>query len=210
MDSDFFKRYPVFTAVLAVCLLGFAVEVFFVFKAHTAAVKAHKSLTSAESNLRTALNASPAATDANVQAAKQNVSDLQNQLDGIVQTLQATGNFAPAPTDAVTLLADIQHFVDNFNAEAKEKDIVISDPANFTFGMGQYVGPVAPPPPDKIAVVFKQMEILEYILNQLFDAKPADQKMMLESVEREDEVPSDQTNANANGQEPKETFTVPP
>jgi hypothetical protein len=211
MDLDFFKRYPIFTALLAVCLLGFAVEVFFVFKSRTVAGKAHRSLASAESSLSAALSVSPAATDANLQAAKQNVADLQGQLDGIVKTLQATGNFSPAPADAVTLLADIQHFVDNFNSEAKEKQIVISDPANFTFGMGQYVGPVAPPPPDKIALVFKQMEILEYILNQLFAAKPADQAMMLETVERENEVPVTNTgNNNSADQGPKETFAVDP
>lgn len=210
MDKDFFKRYPIFTGLVAVCVLAFAVELFLVFRASAATAKADRALKSAVGTLSSTLSATPAATSDNLQAARQNLADLQKQLDDIVQSLSQTGNFSPPPTDAVTLMGDVQHFVDDFNAQAKSKEIVIADPANFTFGMGQYYGPVTPPPPDKITVVFKQMEVLEYILNKLFAAKPADQRMMLESVERENEVVDTNPGSNANDQGPKDTFTVPP
>jgi hypothetical protein len=210
MDLDFFKRYPVFTAVLAVCLIAFLTEVVFVFRANGAAQKAQKSLKAAESSLTTALNAQPAASAANLQSAQQNVKDLQGQLDGIIQSMQSAGNFTTPPTDAVTLLADIQHFVDTFTAAAKAKNVLIAAPGNFTFGMGQYVGPVPPPPPDKIAVVFKQMENLEYILNQLLAAKPDDQVMLLESVERENAVPDPNAANSPNPTQPKDTFALDP
>jgi len=210
MDKDFFKRYPIFTGLVAVCVLAFAVELFLVFRASSATTKADRALKSAVDTLSTSLSATPAATSDNLQAAQQNLADLQKQLDSIVQTLGQTGNFSPPPADAVTLMGDVQHFVDDFNAQAKAKGIVIADPANFTFGMGQYYGPVTPPPPDKIPVVFKQMEILEYILNKLFTAKPGDQKMMLESVERENEVVVTNSGSNGNDQGPKDTFAVPP
>jgi len=210
MDKDFFKRYPIFTGLVAVCVLAFAVELFLVFRASSATAKADRALKSAVGTLSTTLSATPAATSDNLQAAQQNLADLQKQLNDIVQTLGQTGNFSPPPADAVTLMGDVQHFVDDFNAQAKSKDIVIADPANFTFGMGQYWGPVTPPPPEKIPVVFKQMEVLEYILNKLFAAKPADQQMILESVERENEVVLANPGSNANDQGPKDTFAVPP
>jgi hypothetical protein len=210
MDTEFFKRYPIFTGLVAVCVLAFAVELFLVFRASSATAKADRALRSAVGALSTTLSATPATTSDNLQAAQQNLADLQKQLNGIVQTLGKTGNFSEPPADAVTLMGDAQHFVDDFNAQAKSKGIVIVDPANFTFGMGQYWGPVTPPPPDKIPVVFKQMEILEYILKQLFAAKPADQQMILESVERENEVVVTNQGSSANDEGPKDTFAVPP
>jgi len=209
MDLDFIKRYPILTGILAVCLIGFAVEVFFVVRAHSSEVKESKLLKTAQNALSTAMAAKPAPSDDNLQAAKQNVTQLQKQLDDIVSSLQATDNKTAPPADAVALLADIQHFVDNFSALAKQDQITIADPANFTFGMGQYVGPVTPPPPDKIAVVFKQMQVLEYILNQLFNGKMEGQSMVLESVERETVVPLAQGN-NPNDAGPKDVFTVDP
>ena len=212
MDKEFLKRYPIFTGMVAVCVLAFAVELFLVFRASSATVKADRALKTAVGTLTTTLTATPATTSENLQAAQQNLKDLQAKLDGIVKTLGTTGNFSPPPADAVTLMADVQHFVDNFKAQAVSGNIVIADPGNFTFGMGQYYGPVPPPPPEKIAAVFKQMEILEYILNQLYAAKSgdADQKMMLESVERENVAPATSAGGNPTDTGPKDTFAVAP
>ena len=212
MDKEFFKRYPIFTGLVAVCVLAFAVELFLVFRASSATGKADRALKSAVSTLTTTLSATPAATSDNLQTAQKNLKDLQEQLSGIVNSLGSAGNFSTPPTDAVTLMADVQHYVDNFKAQAKTNGVVIADPGNFTFGMGQYYGPVTPPPPEKIPVVFKQMEILEYILSQLYAAKAGDpdQKLMLETVEREDMVAAANTGGNPNDSGPKDTFTVAP
>jgi hypothetical protein len=216
MDMDFAKRYPVLTAVLAVCVLAFAVEAFFVFREHKIERQAVIARGAVQQKLQGALALAPAPTAENLDAAKQNAQALSDQYQGIVAGLEKSSqSFPPPPPDSVGLLTDVQGFVSNFRDLAKDKDVVLPAP-DFTFGMGQYVGHVSPPPANKIPIVYLQMQILQYLLNHLIiDAKVEGQEMMLEAVERENVAPvpgsaSPNSPNNPNGSGVPDTFTIPP
>jgi len=185
MDSV--KRYPVLTAVLALCVAAFAVESFFLWRFNTQVTVAQRNLQTAQSTAQNLEKASPAPTDDNKAAALKNVDDLQATLDKVTKTLSDTPlKVTDIPTNGADLLIDIQSYVTNLQAKAKDRDVTLPADPNFAFGMSMYVGKVSPPAPDKIAAVYTQMKVLDYILGHLMgDAKLDDQKMKITSVMRE-------------------------
>jgi hypothetical protein len=185
MDSV--KRYPVLTAVLALCIAAFAVESYFLYRFNTEVTAAQHNLKTAQSTAQMLEQASPAPTDDNKTAALKNVNDLQATLDKVTKTLSDTPQkITDIPTNGADLLIDIQGYVTDLQAKAKDRNIVLPSDPNFAFGMSMYVGKVSPPPADKIAAVYTQMKVLDYILGHLMgDAKLDDQQMTIASVMRE-------------------------
>jgi hypothetical protein len=185
MDSV--KRYPVLTAVLALCVAAFAVESFFLYRFNTQVTVAQRNLKTAQSTAQTLEQASPAPTDDNKATALKNVDDLQATLDKVTKTLSDTPQkITDIPTSGADLLIDIQGYVTDLQGKAKDRDIMLPADPNFAFGMSMYVGKVSAPPPEKVAAVYTQMKVLDYILGHLMgDAKLDDQKMKITSVMRE-------------------------
>jgi hypothetical protein len=214
MDSV--KRYPILTAVLALCVAAFAVESFFVWRFNNQVVFAQRSLNTARSIAEALEQTSPAPNDDNKAAALKNVDDLQATLDKVTKTLtdfpvKITG----IPTSGADLLVAIQGYVTDLQAKAKEKDVILPTP-NFAFGMSMYIGQASSPPPDKIPAVYTQMKVLDYLLGHLMgDAKLDDQKMMLVSVMRENVAAPAPGTAGAFSAPPvddsvNDIFVVPP
>jgi hypothetical protein len=217
----FIKRYPILISVLALCVVAFGVEAFLFVHFRGIANQAQSKLDAAQRNLQVAMGVPIAPTEQNRAAAKANLDQLQDQLHLIGKTLQSTSQaIPPAPTGdnaGTEFLADVNAYVQNDMIPlAKQKGVVLPD-GEFDFGLRKYIGQVPPPPPDKISDVFKQMNILKYLLTTLMtDAKPANQNMMLVSVYREDVTAPVKpgTSRNSASDTPpdsqSETFTVSP
>jgi hypothetical protein len=214
---DFLKRYPIFFSLLALCIVAFGVEVYFLTRFNKAARIAQSSLKSAEQTLRSTLALQPAPNQDNRNAVDDNVKALNAVLDQIRATLQDTPKqLLPPPGTGPELLVDIQQYVQQLDDLAKSKGIVLTDP-NFAFGMGDYLGQT-PPPVDKVPDVYNQMQVLQYVLGCLMnDAKLDNQKMMILAVNREDVITPPNKNQAAelmaaaaeNGdQSTQEVFTI--
>ncbi len=191
---DFVKRYPLLTAVLAVCVTAFAVELFFLWRFSTNATTLQSQLKQSQSKAETAARQTPAPSDQNLADATKNVDDLNAELADVHKTLQDTPEkieYTPPPKgdDAGTdLTVEIQQYADKMQAKATEKGVILPTPKNYGFGMALYVGQgVSPPPVDKIPAVYKQLKVLDYVVGHLLDdAKLPDQKMKIVSIDRED------------------------
>ncbi len=209
MDSV--KRYPVLTAVLALCVAAFAVESFFLWRFNTQIMLVQRNLKTAHDTAQAMEQASPAPTDDNKSAALKNVDDLQAALDKVTNTLQNTPlKITDVPKSASDLLVAIQSYVTDLAAKAKAKNVILPSP-DFAFGMSMYVGRASPPPADKIPAVYTQMKVLDYILGHLMgDAKMDDQQMMLVSIMRENvAVPSSPTAAFSASPDQPDIFVIP-
>ncbi len=188
---DFAKRYPLLTTIIAVCVVAFLVELFFLWKFSSNVSVAEAQLKSSRSKAESAAKQSPAPSQENLDAATKNVAELKAELADVDHTLQDTPiKIDDIPTKDFDLLSKITSYQDKLNQMAKDKGVLLppGDYTTYTFGMSLYLGRgVTAPPPDKFAAVFKQVRVLDYILSHLMeDAKLPDQKMKIVAVQRED------------------------
>jgi hypothetical protein len=169
---------------------AFAAELFFLRSFGHSMTIAEKDRSTAQQRAQGSLGEQmPIRPDADtLAAAQQNAKDLQTVLDTVkAPFLNTPVKITDAPGSGPELLVDIQSYVSDLQAKAKDKDVVLPDP-DYTFGMAMYVGRgVSAPPADKITAVYTQMKVLQYILDHLMDdAKLPNQPMKLVSVLRED------------------------
>ncbi len=188
---DFAKRYPLLTTILAVCVIAFLVELFFLWKFSSNVNVANAQLKSSISKADTAAKQTPAPSQDNLAAATKNVEELKAELADVDHTLQDTPlKIENIPAKDIDLLSQIQSYQDKLNELAKSKGVLLppGDYSTYTFGLSLYLGRgVTAPPPEKFAAVFKQVKVLDYILSHLMDdAKLPDQKMKIMSIQRED------------------------
>src|SRR5882724_5530240 len=87
---DFVKRNPILTAVLAVCVLAFAVESYFLWSLNSRSVAAQRSLKSAQATAENAEKVPTSPNADNKAAALKNVDELQASLDKTTATLTQT------------------------------------------------------------------------------------------------------------------------
>jgi len=188
---DFVKRYPVLTAVLALCVAAFAVESYFLWSFNGQVAVAKRNLQNAQASAESAEKAVPAPTPENKAAALKNVEDLQSSLNLTTSTLSDTKikiDPKELPKDSAEFLIAVQSYVTKLQGKAAEKGVVLPLPLKeYTFGMSMYIGGHAPaPPPDKIPAVYTQMKVLDYVLGYLMsEAKQDGQPMMITGVSRE-------------------------
>lgn len=188
---DFAKRYPLLTTIIAVCVVAFLVELFFLWKFSSNVSVAEAQLKSSRSKAESAAKQTPAPSQDNLDAATKNVMELKAELADVDHTLQDTPlKIDDIPTKDFDLLSKITSYQDKLNQMAKDKNVLLptGDYTTYTFGMSLYLGRgVTAPPPEKFAAVFKQVKVLEYILSHLMeDAKLPDQKMKITAIQRED------------------------
>jgi len=214
MDSV--KRYPILAAVLAICVIAFAVESFFLWRFNTQVIVAQRNLKTSRDIAESLNKASPAPNEENKAAALKNVDDLQATLDKVTKTLSDTPiKITGIPTSGTDFLVAVQSYVSNLQSKAKDKGVILPSP-DFAFGMSMYIGRVVAPTADKMPAVFTQLKVLDYILGHLIgDAKLDDQKMMLVSVMRENvglptPTPGQPAVSPSSDQNTSDIFVVPP
>jgi len=208
------KEYPIFSAIVGIFILLFIGGVVFASLSFQHAQSAEKNYKKAERRLTHLLTASPAPTQENVLRAQQNVVKLQIQVD---KRMDATRGKMPdfardsaIPRNPSEMFFQLQAYRNQFNADATElaeehveaelaagrdeKDIlpILKVPPDFAFGFSRYM--TQPPAEKDIPKVYRQKEILAYILQQLYASKPHSiQAVMRESIVQQPRINLRQT-----------------
>ncbi len=204
---DFVKKHPAFSALLGVLVLvglGLAGYGYFLFTKEQAL---RKQLADQSRRLKSVLTANPAPTEENLASAEANLAQLKAKLADYLESLKGQRAFAAAPKKGSDLIVDLRAYVDRLNNVAAKREIVV--PKNFTYGFARYVGAdVAPPSAEAIPLVFRQREILGYVMDKLFEAKQGNQPMQLVAVEREAVEGLPSTREGSQRQLPKDIFVI--
>lgn len=183
----FIKKNLTFTVIVAVCVLAFAAGAYLAFAESGKIGKAKQKIATAETQLNGILFADPAPTVENVEASEGNVSQLSGELAKIREELQR-GARLTASTDGIGVMAAIQQYISEFQRKASSNLDEIGEadpievPRDFAFGFDLYLDESTMlDDPEKIPVLDKQRQILEYLLNKLIAAQPHG----IQEVERE-------------------------
>ena len=183
----FIKKNLVFTIIVFVCIMAFAAGAYLALAEYGKIDQAKQNITSAESQLNSMRFADPAPTQENVEASAENVSELEAELRKIREDLEQGARISTS-TDGVSVMASIQQFISEYQRKAAELtdkggepvEIIVAD--DFAFGFEQYIDEARMlDDEDLIPVLDKQRQILSYLLDKLYGAKPES----ILSVERE-------------------------
>lgn len=187
-----FKKNPVFSTLLLVCVLVFVAGVYFAFVESAKVAKTEKRIDRAVTEYQGVQSVDPAPTAENVAASEQNVVQLEVALERIRQNLQKGSSMAISD-DGVSVMAGIQQFISEFKYKAANHVRVIGATQervaapvliskDFAFGFEQYAEEARiPDDASAIPQLDKQRQILSYILTRLLDSNPHE----IKKVERE-------------------------
>jgi len=170
-----FKKYPAFSLSLLVLILATAVGGFVLWQRMQAASKAERAMLQAQQSLESALRRTPAPTPANLKQAQRNVEVSEQAL---VETLSIMeGNLqrdfeaeaqGKAPT---TFILELNEWARKLRREARNRNI--GHERTFNFGFERFIRTGATPPPQNLVPkIYKQKEIINYLVTELFDAVP--------------------------------------
>ena len=183
----FIKKNLTFTIIVVVCILAFAAGAYLALAESGKIDQAKQNISSAESQLNNMRFADPAPTQENVEASAKNVAELEAELREIREDLEQGARIS-ASTDGIGVMAGIQQFISEYQREAvaladkggEPLEIIVPD--DFAFGFEQYIDEARMlEDEDLIPVLDKQRQILSYLLDKLYGAKPES----IVSVERE-------------------------
>lgn len=174
----FIKKNLTFTIIVVVCILSFAVGAYLALAESGKIDQAKQNISSAESQLNNMRFADPAPTQENVEASARNVAELEAELREIREDLEQ-GTRMSASTDGIGVMASIQQFISEYQREATAltdkggEPLEIIVPDDFAFGFEQYIDEARMlEDEDLIPVLDKQRQILSYLLDKLYGAKP--------------------------------------
>ena len=204
------KKYPAFFGLIGLFLVVFIAGLVFIFLSLSSAGKAKEDFEKAQRGLKSAQSLSPAPSQENLAASEENIRQLAAALE---RQVKATRGRSPelldrekAPTQPVTMLVQLENFASDFTQEAAtvipwgadedRKAQGIELPDNFKFGFSRYLDTGQQPEDKVIPELFKQKQILSFILRRLYDSQP----FSIVSVQREAlvEVVPDPKKANTN------------
>jgi hypothetical protein len=181
------KKHLTFSIVVVVCLFVFVAGAYLAYSESGKIGKAKQQIRTAEKQLDNLRFADPAPSEENVRASKQNVEELVAELTSIRKDLER-GSRLTTSTDGIGVMAGIQQYITDFQRKAAEHLDMHgeSDPielsTDFAFGFEQYVKEATPFDDEQVvAMLDKQRQILEYLLNKLYNSDPAS----IVSVKRE-------------------------
>ncbi len=224
----FFKKYPVFTSLVAVFCLLFVAGLVFIYLSYTGLTKAEKRFDQTERSYRSALGLSPAPTSENAEVSEKNVQELATALQA---QIEATKGRVPTfiskkpPQTETDMLFQLEAFKEQFTKDAAEVVPLgapegttgIKLPDDFAFSFSRFLDSGTPPPAKFIPAIYEQKEILAYLLRKLYDSEPfsiesIQREVQIQDVETEKSDTASGSNArrsnagNANG--PKDEFEV--
>jgi hypothetical protein len=183
----FIKKNLTFTIIVVVCILSFAVGAYLALAESGKIDQAKQNISSAESQLNNMRFADPAPTQENLEASARNVAELEAKLREIREDLEQGARMSSS-TDGIGVMASIQQFISEYQREATAltdkggEPLEIIVPDDFAFGFEQYIDEARMlEDEDLIPVLDKQRQILSYLLDKLYGAKPES----ILSVERE-------------------------
>jgi len=176
---NFFKKNLIFSLVIATCLLVFIAGSYLALTESGAISEARQAMTSAEARLKNLCFSDPAPSAVNVEASKENVAQLKAALNAIRDDLQR-GDRLKTSSDGIGVMAGVQQFISEYQRKSSEQvdstnePVPISLPQDFAFGFKEYIGEARPlVDPKRSTVLDQQRLILSYLMDKLFEAKPA-------------------------------------
>jgi hypothetical protein len=181
----YFKKYPLFFALMAVLLAAFAGLAAYdaVLMSNGAALQ--KKLTREMREYKSALSEDP--TQKAIDASEANIKSLEGHLGFLEKDLTRASSdifIQLTAKEGYQLVEQLRGFVNSWRKEARKLDIRIDD--KMDFGFKKYVAPNAEPPKDAaIADLWKQACVLNYINKKLFACKSEKSPMGIFNVQRE-------------------------
>jgi len=171
----FFKDYPVFVLTLAALLLVFLGGLVLNGMFAAQAAEARDELVRIKRDLNSALAAEPAPTPENLEAAQANLAAMRETYEQTRELLRGKGAArilsGDVPRTGASLLLRLNGAVRQLREQAEELGIVLPD--DFAFGLDIYVQEEASAPEQQyFAQIWKQEEIIKYLVRRLYNAKP--------------------------------------
>jgi hypothetical protein len=208
------KKYPLFSAALAVCGLVVIGEGYVIYERWSTARETAKKLTQKTGELMNMSSLMPAPTREVATAIESDLATAQRALATMRAELSGHGPAADrmaaakVPTARTDAFFDLATFVEKNRDLAKKQDIDVR-PEAARFGFATYAN--AGPEVERIAPVFHQRLVAQYLLESLFDAKPrallgVQRERTLTKAERE---ARDAAVAALNGQPVDPTVALP-
>lgn len=194
----FFKNYPLFSILTLLFLLVFIGGLVLNWLLATKAGEARTNLEQAQRQLQSARAVTPAPTEENLEQAEENLEDAREQLQETLATMRGNlqRDFLEEGKDlkATTFTLTLNEWVSQLRRQAKVRFVRI--PENFAFGFSRFTRAGAQPPPQsQVAEIYKQKQIVNYLVRKLFDAAPspsneeqetdAEIGLFLQSIQRE-------------------------
>ena len=179
-----FKKHPIFTAVFALLLAVFAGGLVYSLVLVSQNNAAQKSVKSSRNRYNQAVSQDPGKE--NLELADKNLAILRERLDLLGKDLSSKSYeiLKESPyKQGYALQQYMRSAVQGWTRAAEERGIEV--PANFSYSFKKYVESDASPMADAaVPAIWKQFNILDYIVRQLWDSK-AESPMRLLSIQRE-------------------------
>ncbi len=180
-----FKKHPIFAALFILLLAVFVGGIVYdavLFSENEEAVKNERK---ARSRYESAIGRDPG--EASLKAADANLAALNERLNILDKDLSRDSSkiLSPCPVkEGYALVEHLRSMIGQWRLEASEKSIII--PENFDFSFKRYFESNAKPPSDDaVGAIWKQANILNYILGKLYASKPDKSPMSIVSIQRE-------------------------
>ncbi len=184
------KKHPLFTCALVLAFLIFAGGLVLAYMAWSDYGKQQEQLQANLRDTRQLKSFDPAPTNDNIVAATKNLNELIGVLKNQLKFVKGsrTVDSSKAPKTGSDMLFKLQNYRRNFNNDAAatepygyfEEDTSSSVPSNvqvpedFAYGFSRYMldGAATPPENNHVSIVYRQMEILSYLIETLLEAAP--------------------------------------
>ena len=126
-------------------------------------------------------------TQPSIDASAKNIKELEKHLADLEKDLTRESEHIFKPLTAeegFQLREQLRGMVNSWRAEAKKRDIYVPD--EMDFGYKKYVAPTADSPKDEaMPAIWKQVCVLDYINQKLFNCKSKESPMAILNVQRE-------------------------
>lgn len=168
------KAYPLFSAVMVICVLVIGAEIWWAANRKAAATRNERVMNQAFSRLQdmTRVRPAPTAEVATALERDRGVADdvvqaMRTELSGTSELAQNIKEAVP-PADRADAFFDIARFVEAQRAAARAANIELRADEMFGFSAYANSGPV----PDLIPAVHRQRLVAEYLVQAAFAARP--------------------------------------
>ncbi len=179
----YFKKYPLFYIVMFVLLAAFVGGTAYDFMLLSNKNATRKSLNKAMKEYKVALDNDP--TQKAIDDSSANIKALDSHLDILEKELTRAEIFKKqTATEGYQLVEELRGIVNDWRKKAKSLDIDVDPSMDFSFK--KYVAPGADPmPKEAVAPIWKQVCVLDYIMNKLFACKSEKSPMGIVNIQRE-------------------------
>lgn len=191
------KSNPIFYSILALAGVVVLAEGWFIYSSNQAAAKSESALTSSRDQLAALQSVKPYPDKGNKEAIDNDLRRTETALAAMRRELQGQGPAAeqlrdtPVPAEPTDMFFNLETFVEETRAEAKEAGIKIKPDEHFGFATYATEGPER----DLIPQVFRERQVAQYLLRALFASHPSE----MISFQRERPLTRRQLAASAEG-----------